>query len=224
MSKIRFVAFDLDGTLLRGDTVCEAIARQLGHLERMRELEKLRENEEIQAARAELAGYYKAVSQEELFECLRSLTLAPGAEEAIRFLRGNKIKTAVISITWEFAAEYFARLLGIDFFVGTKLLKNGEIVHFWPEDKGIWLAETAKRLGIDLQQTAAIGDSWGDVHMLSKVGYPVYVGQTKPGGLENAFHVPDGNLFRIVQELMTNKGSEHYVTKPQPANSIHHRN
>ena len=32
---IRLAAFDLDGTLLRGETVCEAIARPLGRLERM---------------------------------------------------------------------------------------------------------------------------------------------------------------------------------------------
>jgi len=36
---VRLVAFDLDGTLLHGDTVCEAIARRLGQLKRMQELE-----------------------------------------------------------------------------------------------------------------------------------------------------------------------------------------
>jgi len=39
----RLVAFDLDGTLLRGDTVCEALARRMGHFERMRELEAIQE-------------------------------------------------------------------------------------------------------------------------------------------------------------------------------------
>ena len=40
-SRIRLVAFDLDGTLTRGDTVCEAIARGMGHVDRMRELEAI---------------------------------------------------------------------------------------------------------------------------------------------------------------------------------------
>lgn len=33
--------FDLDGTLLRGPTVCEVLARTLGRLDRMRQLEVL---------------------------------------------------------------------------------------------------------------------------------------------------------------------------------------
>lgn len=225
MSRIRFVAFDLDGTLLQGGTVCEAIARQLGHLDRMRELERLTKNEEIEAARAELAGYYESVSQVELLECLKSLTIAPGAGEAIRFLRQKQIKTAIISITWEFAAEYFAQQLGVDFFVGTRLEENGQIVHFWPEDKGTWLSETANRIGVDLRETAAVGDSWGDVHLLKRAGCSVFVGPVKPEGLENVFHAPNGDILQIVQEIIAGEGSVNVDRKsPEPANSIHHRN
>ena len=54
---LRLAAFDLDGTLLRGRTACEAIAKGIGRLGRMRELEQLESNqiEEITAAREEMA-------------------------------------------------------------------------------------------------------------------------------------------------------------------------
>ncbi len=35
---IKLVAFDLDGTLLRGSTVCQVLAGALGRAERMNEL------------------------------------------------------------------------------------------------------------------------------------------------------------------------------------------
>ncbi len=56
-SGIRLVAFDLDGTLLRGDTVCEVLARRLGRLDRMRELEATATDLEAQLlARAEMVS------------------------------------------------------------------------------------------------------------------------------------------------------------------------
>ena len=50
------VAFDLDGTLLRGLTVSELIAKGLGRLEQMRKFEGLKQEAELIAAREEIAG------------------------------------------------------------------------------------------------------------------------------------------------------------------------
>ena len=50
---LRLAAFDLDGTLLRGQTACEAIAKGIGRIERMRELERL-ESTDIE----EMAEWY----------------------------------------------------------------------------------------------------------------------------------------------------------------------
>ena len=49
---MRIAAFDLDGTLLRGQTACEAIAMGIGRIGRMREFEQLGSNqiEEVMAA------------------------------------------------------------------------------------------------------------------------------------------------------------------------------
>ncbi len=86
---VRLVAFDLDGTLLRGDTICEGIARRLGHLERMREFERLTEIGAMTAAREELAGYYRQVTTAVLQDCLGTLRLAPGLSRACDYCAGT---------------------------------------------------------------------------------------------------------------------------------------
>ena len=60
------MAFDLDGTLIRGLSLCELLAEPLGRLERMQVLEEaLRGDEQaVRAAGAEMLGWYAACDQE----------------------------------------------------------------------------------------------------------------------------------------------------------------
>lgn len=67
---IRLVAFDLDGTLVRGETVIETIAKAMGHIDRARELEALhdarRDRDSLRVLREEIARCYGAASPAEL--------------------------------------------------------------------------------------------------------------------------------------------------------------
>jgi len=91
-SRVRLVAFDLDGTLTRGDTVVEVLAQKLGHVERMRALEatvaERQDRASIRLLRDETAKYYRDVTITTLRSHLGSLTLAPGAREAFAGLGG----------------------------------------------------------------------------------------------------------------------------------------
>jgi hypothetical protein len=72
--------FDLDGTLLRGPTVCEVLARALGRLDHMRQLEALiagLRDIDIAAAREEMVRWYREVSPADLTSRLGMVTLAP---------------------------------------------------------------------------------------------------------------------------------------------------
>ncbi len=198
---VSLVAFDLDGTLIRGDTVCQVIARRMGHLERMDELELLRELGDIAAARAELAGYYTAASRDELLSYLEGCVLAPGAEEGFALLQRHGMRTAIVSITWSFAAEWFADRLGADYWAGTRLAEDGRIEHFWPVDKARWLRDLMRRLGLRPEQVAAVGDSWGDAEMLRVVGHPFYVGHVVPEGL-HAQHCPGADILELAREMV----------------------
>lgn len=199
---IRLAAFDVDGTLIRPDTCCEAIARPLGRLERMREFERLSTVAQITAARAEMAGWYAGRSHAELCKPLADTTLAPGLYAGFARLRRHGIATALVSITWDFAVAWFARFLNADYYVGTNLAASGTITHFWPEDKARWIRALASDLDIGLDQVAAVGDSAGDVPMLQTVGLPFFVGQALPPGLSAVTHVPAGDIDRIARGII----------------------
>lgn len=203
--RVRLVAFDLDGTLARGDTVCEVLAQKLGHVARMRALEAMaaqrQDRESIRLLRDETAKYYRDVTLTELRSHLGSLTLAPGAREAFALFRRFHIATAIVTITWAFAAEWMGQELGADYHVGTRLLADGSVDHFWPEDKATWLEALMRRMDIHREEAVAIGDSWLDVPMLGAVGRAIYVGPTVPPGVRVA-HVPGGDIHQIAREIV----------------------
>ena len=199
---VRLVAFDLDGTITRGATICEGLAARLGQLERMREIERMTARADIHAARDEMFRWYGPRPIEAPWDDLPGVVLAPGALDAFTALTARGVSTAIVSITWSFAVEAFARRLGANAWVGTGVSATGCIDHFWPEDKPVWLRWHAAALGIALTDVAAVGDSTSDVPMLAAVGYPVFVGRDRPPAIAHAEHSPDGNLREIVERLL----------------------
>jgi HAD superfamily phosphoserine phosphatase-like hydrolase len=198
--RVRLVAFDLDGTLLRGPTICESLAEPLGKLSRMREFEQLRDLTQIRAARQEMLTWY-GEPLDALCEKLNDVAIAPGAGEAFELLAQRGIQTAIVSITWSFAVEWFARRFGAGAWIGTGA-QSGEIQHFWPADKPVWLAHHAGALGIELSEVAAVGDSHGDVPMLAAVGHPFFVGADLPPEIAHAVHAPNADLREIARRIL----------------------
>ncbi len=196
------VVFDLDGTLLRGPTVCEVLAVPLGQSRRMQELERFRSRPELQAAREEMARWYRAVSVSSLVGSLQAVRLAEGAACGLSLLKAHGVATSIASITWSFAVEHFARGLGIEHWLGTELQESGEIAHVWPEDKGRWVKDLAQQLGLPVERTAAVGDSAGDYEMLSAVGLPIFVGRELPATRHDWLHRPGENIEWVARHLL----------------------
>jgi phosphoserine phosphatase len=199
--KLGLAIFDLDGTLLRGRTVCEVLAEKLGKSARMREIEALTSQEQIHAARLEMAGWYRSVPRADLVDALSSATLAPGAIEGVRLLHEANIAVAIASITWEFAVASYARLFKADFFLGTTLQPNGSIGHCWPRDKALFARRIRHELGLPKSRVAGVGDSLNDVPMLRSVGLPIFVGRNVPPRLERAVHMPDANIAAVARHI-----------------------
>ena len=196
------VVFDLDGTLLRGDTVCEAIAKHIGKLTRMRELEALPWSS-LFAAREEMASWYAPYARQRLVEGLQHLRLAPGAEEGVVALMERGIAVAICSVTWEFGVEWVAAKLGVQHFVGTRIDLSGQITHFLPEDKPRWTARLQHRLGIPSDSVTAVGDSSGDIPLLQAAHHAYFVGGTLPEVLSgHAVHVPDADIHEIAVKIL----------------------
>lgn len=199
---IELAAFDLDGTLLRGDTVCEAISRQLGRYERMRELEQVSTRAELLDSREEMAGWYEPYSITELSEPFPEMDLAPGARTAFELLRDRGVTTAIVSLTWDFAVQHFAEELGADHSVGTTLHPDGDITHFLPEDKPVWVRELAQEVGVAMDQVVSVGDTSSDAHMLEATGHAYFVGSEFPENLDGVLHVPDADFYELVEDVL----------------------
>ncbi len=203
---MRLVAFDLDGTLIRGATICETLAESFGRLSRMREIEQLRDLAQIRAAREEMLSWYGDGPLDALCERLADVQIAPGAQQAFTLLAQRGVVTVIISITWSFAVAWFARRFGAAAWIGTDVLA-GEVRHFWPGDKPVWLAAYAARQGISISDVAAVGDSQGDVPMLAAVGHPVFVGAALPAEIAHAVHAPHADLRDVADLILARRSA-----------------
>lgn len=114
----RLVAFDLDGTLIREANCVQTIGRQMGHPEWGDQFEVLTmRHERPQVVRTRVSPWL-TIPVDHLTRHLSSAQLAPGAQEAFATLRRHGIITAIVSIGWSFAVEWFARFFGADHHVG----------------------------------------------------------------------------------------------------------
>ena len=203
MGTIRLVVFDLDGTLTRGDTVCCVLAHRLGRYQRMLELEQTISDEPgIIRMREELVGYYRGWSDAELTACLDALVWAPGAEEAARLLSKHGVSIGIATITWTFAAEWVARRLGVEHYIGTDLGADGTLTHVFPVDKGRRVSSLMTRFGLAPDAVAVVGDSWLDRYMFDVVAHRYFVGAKPPPDLDIQ-HYPDGDLAEIARAILS---------------------
>lgn len=205
-SRIKFVAFDLDGTLLRGETVCEMLARNLGRAERMQEIERLRDLAAVRAAREEMAAWYAPYGVAGLRGYLAQLQLAPGAVEGLQALHLAEITTAVVSVTWDFAVADVARRLGASQYLATSW-HPGRITHVWPDDKAAWLESMRKQMHLNRAEVAVVGDSWGDVPMLRLAGLPIAVG-SEPLDIPGLVHLPAADIRDVARRILQDSSEE----------------
>lgn len=195
------VVFDLDGTLLRGPTVCELLAAPLGKSKEMKRLEMSSTKREVKKARAEMARWYKGVPRKRLLRSLDALTWAPGARAAVQDLKNAGLEVAIASITWQFAVEEIAKRLAIAHFLGTYLQDDGRIVHTWAKDKASWLLRLMSSLSLPPERTAAVGDSTNDMPMLAIANLRFYVGSDVPQRIA-CIHMPSADLTQIAEEII----------------------
>lgn len=196
------VAFDLDGTLLRGPTVCEVLATPVGRVRETREFEAASTQLEVAAGRVAMARWYREVPMPTLLSSLESARWAPGVAPGVELLRRNGIEVAIASITWRFAVRWFAEQLGVQWYLGTDLLEDGAVAHVWPEDKGRWLRTVASELLVPAERVAAVGDSRGDVDLLRAASLRVFVGLALPTELANVQHYPHESIEVVAKRIV----------------------
>ncbi|WP_068956186.1 HAD family hydrolase [Pararhizobium polonicum] len=202
MSNIRLAAFDVDGTLLRGENICGCIGRHIGRSTEMEAFERLRSREEMTTGRETMLEWYLPFSKARLIEHLADLRLAPGVTQGFARLKAAGVKIALVSITWQFAVEWLAAELGADYAVGTGWREDNTLSHFWPEDKAIYLNSLLAELKLEQGALAAVGDSHGDIPMLNLASRSYFVGKALPQELLHAEHWPHADIEEIVLDML----------------------
>lgn len=175
-------AFDMDGTLLAGRLVF-ALAERAGLDGRVKAIQAdpgLANFEKTERIAALFAGLLRR----DLASAIESIPLAKNCERAISLLKEQGWKTGIISDSYTAAAGAVAEKLGMDFLAANELeFDNDRITGRvrmpmgWQEIgcpcrlsvcKRFHLEKYAKKFGVPLSETAAIGDTRADICMVRR--------------------------------------------------------
>lgn len=176
--KPKLVVFDMDSTLIQNEVIDE-MAMLFGKGEEVKLITERAMNGELDfdgslKARVSLL---KGLNQENLKDVLKVLKVTKGVPEFLQTCKRHGVKSAVVSGGFQFFANHFKELLGLDYayantleFQDGQLTGNvtGEIVN--GNRKAILLQELAAKEGLLLDETIAIGDGANDIPMLKKAG------------------------------------------------------
>ncbi len=187
-SKVKLVAFDVDGTLTAEKSAWAYIHRKLGIWEDVGEkyLNQFRGGEITYAEFARLdALRWKGISWERLINMLEEISVMEKAVEAVEKIKQHHIEIALISSGLLPLVERVAHELDIKHFTGNELLvENGILtgrakinvsMDIWELSKGAFLNHLAESLNISPGEVAAVGDGLGDLDMFQAAGVPLLV-------------------------------------------------
>jgi phosphoserine phosphatase len=180
---LRFVAFDMDGTLVDCESSWASVHAFFG--ERNDEGLRLFNSDQIddlEFVRSDIRIWWKHrpdLRLDEIEEILQDVPLMPGAEQLVHDLHVRGVRTAIVSGGIDVLAKRIADELGIDialangFRVDADGRLSGEgIIRVPIHQKESVLAMLQAQLGIDPSETASVGNSEIDVGLFrrSRVG------------------------------------------------------
>lgn len=172
---IKLAFFDFSGTIAK-DLGLNRLAAQMGREKEFEKLysgfisHKLNDESFIKVAIKLLRGF----NEKYLPKVYEQIELRPNVPEVLKQLKNMRIKLALITHMPINLAELY-RDLGFDYLFGTECeMKNGiftgEVMEMNPNKKTI-VETLCNKLGIELHECIAVGDSKADVPMFESVGY-----------------------------------------------------
>jgi len=174
----RLVAFDMDSTLIEAEVIDE-LAKAAGVGEQVAAITELAMQGEIDfdESFAQRVALLKGLDESVLEGIAQGLTLTEGAEELIATIKKLGYKTAILSGGFSYFGQFLQQRLGIDYVYANELdIKDGKVTGkvigqvVNGQRKADLLRELAKKEGILLDQTIAVGDGANDLPMLSLSG------------------------------------------------------
>jgi phosphoserine phosphatase len=189
----RLVCFDMDSTLIQTEVIDE-LAELAGVGNEVRAITESAMQGEIDFKESFIRrmSLLKGLKEETLHEVAINLPITKGARRLIDTLKNYGFKTAILSGGFTYFGHYLQKELGIDYVYANQLeIKDGVLTGGFLGEivdgvkKAEYLKDIAKKEGINISQTIAIGDGANDLQMLNLAGLGIAF-HAKPTVKENA--------------------------------------
>ncbi|MDH5401790.1 MAG: phosphoserine phosphatase SerB [Candidatus Heimdallarchaeota archaeon] len=193
----RLIAFDMDSTLVKGETIVK-IAERVNKFKEMEEKTNLAmsTNIDFETSLRQRAQLIKGIKIEVLHEIANDLEITAGAEELIHHLKDMGWKIALISSGFSIFTDVVKERLGIDYSFGNTLeiidgLATGNVLGTIIDGKGKWdiLTDLIDNLNITSDEVVTVGDGSNDMVMLQQSGLGIGLNSK-----EIASEVADGKV------------------------------
>jgi HAD superfamily phosphoserine phosphatase-like hydrolase len=170
-------------------------------------------NQDVATAAAKL---FEGLSRPELHNLVTDIPRLEDIRPCIRILKEAGVECLVATITFDFAAEWFASEYGFDGYSGIQLefdskgLATGNISkHFDENDKAEFIKREYRRRGLACDRVFYVGDSRSDLPTFSIVGHSVALNAT-PEAIRKATTHANGKS--LVDALVTIPGLEYMIS------------
>ncbi len=184
--RYKLIAFDMDGTLVVEDSCWRVLHNHFGTKEAARTNLGAYERGEIdypEFMRRDIALWQPPPTIDEVRRALASYKLVPNIKEVVEEVHRRGYQTAIVTGGLDILADEVAKELGIPHVLANGLevgeggrLTGEGIFIVEPSQKHEVLVQLAGRLGFELDECVAVGDSKYDVEFLKRAGLGVVIG------------------------------------------------
>ena len=186
MSKFKLVMFDMDGTLIQERGIF-VIAEKKGFLDEL--IKNINSNTfDFYKKSIDIAKLSKGLNVNEILEIFRSIKISENAENVIKELKKQNIKTAIATDSYKFLADDLKERLGIEYSFANNLIIDNNIItgeleiqnkdltqdffsgKIYSICKSCALENLCNELNINISEAIAVGDGKVDIGMIKKAG------------------------------------------------------
>ncbi|APY07241.1 phosphoserine phosphatase SerB [Winogradskyella sp. J14-2] len=189
----RLVCFDMDSTLIQTEVIDELAERAgVGNEVKAITASAMQGEIDFQESFKKRMKLLEGLSEAVLKDVAENLPITKGAKRLIDTLHYYGYKTAILSGGFTYFGHYLQEKLDIDFvYANTLEIKDGVLTGGYVGDivdgykKAEYLQLLADNMGIDIEQTIAVGDGANDLQMLNLAGLGIAF-HAKPKVKDNA--------------------------------------